>query len=126
MTQKGREFAKYLSDNPEVAEKLNAKDNEGADKMGILLAFAKEEGYELTAEDLQAEQSELSKDELATVAGGAICGGAVGGGGTASDDGSIPACGCVAYGQGNDVPGGDNIRCMCLLGGSGSETYEGR
>ncbi len=120
MTQKAKEFAKYLSENPTIANELGAK-TEGAEEcMDIILQCAKDQGFELTAEDFAPDDGELSKEELATVAGGGDCFCVLGGGGTASNE-NQPACGCVAYGQGNDTYG--MPRCLCFASGTGSAYF---
>ena len=64
-----------------------------------ILALAKEQGCELTAEDLKKQPAEqLSDDELETVAGGKKCYCALGGGGTG--DGNEDTCACVVAGAG--------------------------
>ncbi len=116
MTQKAKEFAKYLSENPTVADELNAKSGGTEKDMDIILQCAKEQGFELTAEDFETSNEELSKEELASVAGGGDCLCILGGGGTSSGE-SDAVCACVGYGQGGSTY---DPKCVCMAAGAGS------
>ncbi len=109
-----------MSNNPDVADKLREKAENVEEATPLFIEFAKEHGFELTEEDFKAHAQELSERELVSVAGGGECICLVGGGGTETDDyvGLAPACGCVAYGQGNTVMDGD-MRCVCIVSGYG-------
>ncbi len=123
MTQRAKDFAKFLSTRPEIANNLGIQVENSDNKIQIFIEIAKEHGFELTDEDFTTEAKELSKEELAAVAGGGDCICVVGGGGTQTEayPENSPACACVLYGQGNDMHG--MPRCICITGGSGSEWF---
>jgi predicted ribosomally synthesized peptide with nif11-like leader len=70
MNSSMKKFLDAVSNNEELRNKVNGKDEAG------VLAVAKETGFEITAEDLRAsikkDLTELSDDEMSTVAGGLI------------------------------------------------------
>ncbi|GAB4535394.1 MAG: hypothetical protein Tsb0014_22330 [Pleurocapsa sp.] len=72
-TENAIEFLAEVAENASLQEKLKATKNSDE-----LIALAKEQGYEVSAEDFQAikeiadSNEELSEDELETVAGGRI------------------------------------------------------
>ena len=71
-------FRKEIKNNAELNQALlrrceEEKPGDEAAKMELLIAFARENGFEITAEDvimMRAEQKELDEKELAAVAGG--------------------------------------------------------
>lgn len=118
MTENLKRFLENVSENEELAKKINTMTKDD------LLALAKELGIELTDADLEMPAGDLSADELAAVAGGGDCFCAIGGGGT-GDENDKP-CGCVASGGGTSYelyPGSDERagRCLCILGGWGED-----
>ena len=121
MSENLKKFFEFVGNNPEILEKakqLKADDPEAA--KGIVIAFAKEHGFELTEEDFSPCEGELSESELASVAGGGTCACVVGGGGTAdepSSPGQDSVCWCVGGGFGEDIWG--DRRCTCVFGGGG-------
>ncbi len=136
MNEKLKEFARYLSENKELADKLNSLQLTEENYKEEICKYAAENGYELKMEDFTPANCELDSEELKSVAGGGDCVCVLGGGGTADnikgtqrDPSGInpvtvyseydnPACGCVMYGQGNYGSGG--IRCSCMGAGAGS------
>lgn len=111
MTENMKRFLEKISGDRELAEKLSRAEKDA------LIAEAEDMGIELTDADFTPEENAMSEDELGTVAGGGQCWCAAAGGGTKDETIGDKACGCVAYGQGNDKNGDD--RCACILGGSG-------
>ncbi len=111
-----KEFAKYLSENKEVAQKIDIAGDGSAD-YEKLSAIARENGFDITAEDFKPEQNELDADELKNVAGGLECTCVLAGGGTESD--GYKPCACVTYGEGNSQSG--VLRCQCIVHGSGDD-----
>ncbi len=124
MTEKGKDFVEFLSNNPELADKLNAGAGEGADEVQLVVDFAKEHGYEVCAEDFAPATGELSEDELLSVAGGGTCVCSMVGGGTKTEEwgGRVvsTACACVLGGAGLNNNG--EARCGCPICGFGN-TY---
>lgn len=95
---------------------LSAKISNESDK-NVIIAIAKEMGFELTAADFEKEPAELSDDELDSVAGGTAvtCSCALGGGGAGDDNDKT--CACVALGLGFCDDGDE--RCFCPIAGMG-------
>ncbi len=121
MSENLKKFLEFVGNDPEISEKakqLKADDPEAV--KAIVIAFAKEHGFELTEDDFAAPEEELSENELASVAGGGTCACVGGGGGTADDpgsDGDDSVCWCVVGGFGYDIWG--DRRCTCAFGGGG-------
>jgi len=115
MTEKMKTLFEKVSASEELAKKMNATKNEQE-----LIAFAKELGIELTAEDIKQPVAEISDDELEAVAGGGdvSCACAMGGGGT--KDGNDKTCACVLAGAGYSKSGRE--RCVCGFAGYGYDT----
>ena len=121
MTENMNKFLELVSQNTELAAKVNVADK------NELIAMAKEMGIDLTEADFAQQAAELSDDELDAVAGGGVCVCVAGGGGSkkgASDDAKkywngLDACACVLGGMGY-YGNGDRIRCTCMVGGNGS------
>ncbi len=128
MTENLKKFLEFVGANDELKEKakeLKAKNPEEAIKIAV--AFAKENGFELTEADFEAPEGELSKCELADVAGGeskgaCICA-VVGGGGGEEPGGDTFGCVCVIYGQGGDGKD-DHWQCWCVSGGAGEGSWK--
>jgi predicted ribosomally synthesized peptide with nif11-like leader len=113
--EKVKEFYKALSSDAAMKERAKALLDKGrpadeAEAAAALIAFAKSEGYDFTADELKAYASagakELSDEELENVAGGGcgdtkecFCFGA--GGGTKEGK----TCACVVIGNGPSNPG---------------------
>ncbi len=123
MTENLKKFLEYVDANAELKEKakeLKAENPEEAIKIAV--AFAKENGFELTEADFEAPEGELSENELSDVAGGEAYGSCVcvfaGGGGGEQEDGDIFGCACPLYGQGGDGHE-DHVICICVGGGTG-------
>ena len=98
-------------------EALSAKIGAEADK-SVIIAIAKDMGYDLTEADFKPQTQELDDDDLDTVVGGANavnCSCALGGGG--SKDQNDKTCACVAAGFGYCKDGSQ--RCFCALAGFG-------
>ena len=111
MSENMKKFLGLLSENEELAQKLNDADKD------TIIAMAKELGFELTEVDF-AQPGELSDDELDAVAGGGKCACFFGGGGDAYGD--QLTCVCVAGGGGEIwVNGKKEARCACVAGGVG-------
>ena len=126
MTENLKNFLKFVENNEELKEKAKELKTETAEKAKeIAIAFAKENGFELTEEDFETPEGELSEGELADVAGGewkaCLCS-LVGGGGGEASDGDTYGCACVGYGQGGDG-GEDNWMCICVGAGAGDYTW---
>jgi predicted ribosomally synthesized peptide with nif11-like leader len=113
--EKVKEFYDALASDEALrkrAEALNEKlgEQSGEDEAKAeIIAFAKAEGYDFTAEELDAyakQAKALSDDELETVAGGAYnpndCFCAVGGGGKDSATGRTCACPWIGGGKPDD------------------------
>ncbi len=116
MTDNLKKFFEFVANDPELLEKakqLKVEDTEKAKEIAI--AFAKENGFELTEADFEAPEGELSESELSGLAGGGECFCFVGGGGTKDDRDGV--CACVLAGGGEDSVG--RTRCTCIGGGSG-------
>ena len=99
------------------------------------MKYAREFGYELTAEDLSGETPDavkLDPEELDMLSGGSTCVCVIGGGGKATREGQH-VCVCVASGIGEteypcDFKGqghGHAIRCVCAAGGGGKDKDAG-
>lgn len=91
-----KKFAEKVSNDPKLQEKLKSiksNDDESIDK---LIAIAKEEGFELSKEDIDNEPLELSAEEMNSI---------VGAGG----------CGCTLFGHG----AGSDLFCTCVMKGTG-------
>ena len=114
MTENMKKLLELISQNAELAEKLDA-----ADKQAII-AIAKELGIDLTEADFVQQATELADDELDVVAGGAKCTCVGAGGGKAG--GKDTPCGCVVGGAGEYLAGDDGQkigRCICVMYGEG-------
>ena len=123
MTDNLKKFLEFIGNNPELTEKakqLSADDNEKAKEIAI--AFAKENGFELTKADFEAPEGEISEDELHSVAGGGECYCVVGGGGTEDAYGNI--CVCVVAGTGFNEYSDTQDRCYCAVGGYGHDNTQ--
>ncbi|MDR2560747.1 MAG: Nif11-like leader peptide family natural product precursor [Holophagales bacterium] len=127
--EKVKEFYKALSSDEAMKERAKAMLDKGkpadeAEAAGAVIAFAKSEGYDFTAEELKAFASagarELSDEELENVAGGcsgyAKCFCFFAGGG--SQDGVT--CACVGVGIGGSNPG-PGLKCYV---GEGYHNYK--
>lgn len=124
MTEKAEKFLAAVSADAalkdELKQRLEAAAPEKRDD--VTLAFAKEKGYALTAEDLRPDIRELDQDELSEVAGGGTispgrCVCPLAGSGT----GHKLKCTCVIYGSG-DCPI-DKGYCTCVFGGYGATLF---
>ena len=126
MTEKGMHVIEQICADEARREKLTSLETNEE-----VLKFAKECGYELTAEDLSTEVSDktkLDREELETVAGGGVCVCVIGGGGRATKEGQN-VCACVAAGAGtttlwcSDTGNGvaQAFRCICTGGGGGKD-----
>ena len=113
MTENMQKFLETVSKDSELAAKVGTL---GKDE---LLAFAKEQGFPLTEEDLP-KATELGDEELDTVAGGSkvSCACAMGGGGT--KDNNDKTCACVLAGVGYTDEKAE--RCLCGFAGYGYDT----
>ncbi|MDR2560748.1 MAG: Nif11-like leader peptide family RiPP precursor [Holophagales bacterium] len=112
--EKVKEFYKALSSDPAMRGRGKALLDKGkpadeAEATGAVIAFAKSEGYDFTAEELKAFAAagakELSDEELENVAGGG-CGG------------DTAFCTCIMGGGGTL----NGITCACALAGLGPKT----
>ena len=114
-----KRFLEAVSGDKEFAEKL-AK----AETPESVIAIAAENGFTLTAEDLEPSKvtdGEISDAEMDAVAGGKDCYCFLGGGGTGSS--TQKTCACVADGFG--FMECDDMRCACFgfgIGGDGKFT----
>ena len=127
MTENLKNFLKFVESNEELKEKakeLKLENPEEAKK--AVIAFAAENGFELTKADFEVPEGELSERELSDVAGGETHGCCIcplaGGGGGETSDGDTFGCACVGYGQGGDC-GEDNWQCTCIFGGIGQSEW---
>jgi len=111
MTENVKKLLELVSQNEELAKKLNGLGKEE------FIAAVKELGIELTDADLE-QNAELSDDELDTVAGGKTCVCVAGGGGEKSNNDAL--CWCVLGGAG--MTEDRHRRCFCYFGGSGYNT----
>ena len=113
MTENMQKFLEAVSKDNELAAKVStlAKDE--------LLAFAKEQGFDLTEADLP-HPTEMSDDDLDTVAGGGnvSCACAMGGGGTKDNNDKTCACVLAGVGYAKDK----TERCLCGFAGYGYDT----
>jgi len=115
MTQKARAFLEFLSKDQALRERAAA-----AREVPELLKLAKEQGFELSAEDLAPPAGgELNEDELAAVSGAGICACVAGGGGTQQGDNHTCACVLAGFGILGSSYKKDKIRCSCFVGGVG-------
>lgn len=115
MSENLKKFLEKISEDRELAAKVGAEKD-----VNVLIAIAKEHGYDLTEEDFKQEPQELGDDELDTVAGGGdvSCACAMGGGGT--KDSNDKTCACVLAGAGYSKSGRE--RCVCGFAGYGYDT----
>lgn len=122
MSENLKKFIEFVGNNPDLIEKakqLKADDPEKATEIAI--AFAKENGFELSEDDFEISEGKLSANELNAVAGGGTCACVIGGGGTEDDSyasGYDNKCCCIVGGFGYDIWG--DQRCACALGGGGA------
>ena len=126
MTENLKKFLKFIESNEKLKEKAKELKSENPEEaIKITIAFAKENGFELTEADFEEPEGELAEDELADISGGewkaCLCSLAGGGGGEAAD-GDTYGCACVGYGQGGDG-GEDNWMCICVGAGAGDYTW---
>ena len=120
MTENMKKFMELVSADPELGMKVSAATKD------MLILIAKEQGIELTKEDLAAPVGEMSDDELEAVVGGGECYCAMGGGGTKDGPhgyaekywGGLDVCACVLAGFG--YYGNGKERCGCAFAGGGS------
>ena len=117
MNEKLMQFLAKASEDKELVEKIGKESD-----VHVIIAIAKEMGFELTEADFEKESSELSDDELDAVTGGkkdpinCVC--IVGGGGSGDDDDTV--CPCVLAGIGyTQVNGHNEERCICTGAGFG-------
>lgn len=115
MTDNLKNFLMKISEDPELTAKVNQEKDES-----VLIAIAKELGFELTKEDFENQVEELGDDDLDAVAGGGdvSCACAMGGGGT--KDSNDKTCACVLAGAGYSTSGRE--RCVCGFAGYGYDT----
>ena len=115
MNEKLKAFADFLGQNEEIKKALNEKTSQVKDDpqkvAEMVLACAKEQGFELSADDLQQKSGKLDDSDLDAVTGGMVC--VIFG---ASSDGECGLC-CIS-GVGSD-DGGNNPSCFCIIGGGG-------
>ena len=128
MTENLKNFLKFVGSNEEIQKKAKELKSENPEEAKeIAIAFAAENGFELTEADFDAPEGELSERELSDVAGGGddwngcFCP-LVGGGGGEDDDDETFGCACVGYGQGGDA-NDDNWQCICVVSGAGEGTW---
>ena len=115
MTENARKFLQLLSEDESLGKRA-------ADAASIaeLIAIAKENGIELSEEDLREANPgrvSLSESELEAVTGGSACFCVWGGFGSESDK-NDGRCVCVLAGYGNGGPDG-LPRCACPQTGFG-------
>lgn len=127
MTDQAKEFIKKVNSDQALYEKFKAlvpEDQKDSDREAIIsdkiVPFAKEAGYDLSAEDFKTDgpaSGEISDEELEAVAGGGGCLCEEKGAGMGADDytNCIYFCGCTAAGVGEYS--GKN--CMCTGYGEG-------
>lgn len=115
MSENLKKFLEKVSEDRALAEAIGAEKD-----VNVLIAKAKEMGFELTAADFERPVEELSDDELSAVSGGSdvSCACALGGGGT--KDGNDKTCACVLAGAGYSKRGYE--RCLCGFAGYGYDT----
>ena len=115
MTENLMKFMTKVSEDQELAEKIGRESD-----VQVLIAAAKEMGFELTEADFEKEPVEVSDDELEAVSGGSdvSCACAMGGGGT--KDSNDKTCACVLAGAGYSKSGRE--RCVCGFAGYGYDT----
>ena len=85
MTEKGKQFLEQICADEEKREKLTSLET-----IEEVLKYAREFGYELTAEDLSGETPDavkLDPEELDTLSGGSTCVCVICGGGKATREG---------------------------------------
>jgi len=116
-----KKFYDALSNDKELQERASALNKEGekpdeAAVKAAIIAFAKAEGYDFSAADLDTyahTARPLTDESLDAAAGGVYsssnCFCAVGGGG--HDDESGHTCGCVVYGSGVKDNKGNVLAC---------------
>ncbi len=122
MSENLKKFLEFIGKDSglwEKAKQLKVDDPEKAKEIAI--AFAKENGFELTEADFEAPEGELSENELCAVAGGETCVCVVGGGGKADKGTGQITCACVLGGGGEykDYYGDKYMRCVCVGAGTG-------
>ena len=112
MTKNLQDFMAAVSNDKELIEKINQESD-----LKVIIAIARDMGFELTEADFAGEPEELSEAELDAVAGGTpvSCACVLGGGGT--KDHNDKTCACVAAGFGYTKSG--KRRCFCAAGGCG-------
>lgn len=132
MKESLKQFVEKAQQDEELKTKLlalseqfkDASQNEETKQKVIaaVIPLAKENGFDLTADDFAMNEGEISDRELADVAGGGFCGCPVvgGGGGTDANDGNTYGCACVGYGQGGDGRA-DDFNCFCPGFGDGND-----
>ena len=113
MTENMKKFLELVSQNTELASKINAADKD------TFIAIAKELGIDLTEADFVQPVNALTDDELEEVAGGKACYCVVGGGG--KKGGCDDVCACVSSGYGVETSG--EIRCTCFALGAGLDDH---
>ena len=109
MNEKLKAFADFLGQNEEIKkaliEKVSQVNEDSQKKTEIVLAFAKEHGFELNADDLQQKSEELDDSDLDAITGGVVC--------VIVGTGDNYKCGlCFISGMGG-------AECVCVLGGGG-------
>ena len=123
MYARGPAAARTTRFRPRIEDGIRARSHSalipplGAETPEAVIAPAEEEGFTLSAEDMQPESAsgELSDDELGAVAGGDDCGCAIAGAGVSSGDQG--GCGCWLGGVG--AMKDNSLRCVCPLAGGG-------
>jgi len=127
MTDQVKEFIKKVNSDQGLYEKFKAllpEDQKDSDREAIIsekiVPFAKEAGYDLTAEDFKVDEAasgELSDEELEAVAGGGGCRCEEKGAGMGADDftNCMYHCLCVAAGAGAY----SGVNCVCTGYGEG-------
>lgn len=121
MNKKVKQLLEVVSKNKDLHEK--AKE---ADTHEKVVEFAKQNGIDITMEDLkETEAAEVNREELAAVAGGSACACVMGGAGLgdadAPDNGNDYLCACALSGDGDGRHKNGRIdhRCICPFVGGG-------
>ncbi len=114
MNEKLKAFADFLGENEEIKqaliEKLSAVKEDPQKAVEAVLAFAKEQGFELSADDLQPKSGGLDDSDVEAVSAGRVGCLIIG----TSVEGECGLCALVGAG-GN----GNSIKCFCFIGGGG-------
>ena len=113
MNEKLKAFSDFLGENEEIKkaliEKLSDVKEDRQKAAETVIAFAKEQGFELSADDLQPKSGGLDDSDVEAIAGGVVCVFV----GTSRD---IDCGVCMIVGAGTS---GNKTKCVCIFGGGG-------